>query len=133
MVRQGRPGRNGVARSFRQLKRFRHFSNSDRVFGTHRRRKISCRGVVATKSGCIGGIATFVRCRPTCHSSSGGSRVKIAEYVTIPVSWWRVHYAQRTLLSLVTSPGQGLCHRSTPSHSSTLEFCAQTRADDSDL
>src|SRR5229473_1348462 len=36
MVRQGRPGRNGVARSFRQLKRFHHFSNSDRVFGTHR-------------------------------------------------------------------------------------------------
>src|SRR5712691_3098053 len=36
MARPGRPERNRVARSFRQLRRFRHVINSDRVFGIHR-------------------------------------------------------------------------------------------------
>src|SRR5258706_9300452 len=36
MARPGRPGRNTEARSFRQLRRFRHVINTDRVFGTHR-------------------------------------------------------------------------------------------------
>jgi hypothetical protein len=35
-VRQGRPERNRTARSFRQLRRFHHVINSDKVFGTHR-------------------------------------------------------------------------------------------------
>jgi len=36
MARRGRPERNRAARSFRQLRRFHHVSNSDEVFGTHR-------------------------------------------------------------------------------------------------
>src|SRR3982074_3783483 len=35
MARPGRPERNRAARSFRQLRRFHHFINSDKVFGTH--------------------------------------------------------------------------------------------------
>src|ERR1700694_2446989 len=35
MARPGRPERNRVARSFRQLRRFHHVINSDGVFGTH--------------------------------------------------------------------------------------------------
>ena len=35
MARPGRPERNRAARSFRQLRRFRHIINSDEVFGTH--------------------------------------------------------------------------------------------------
>ncbi len=35
MARPGRPERNRTARSFRQLRRFHHVSNSDEVFGTH--------------------------------------------------------------------------------------------------
>jgi ribose transport system substrate-binding protein len=35
MARPGRPERNTAARSFRQLRRFHHVINSDRVFGTH--------------------------------------------------------------------------------------------------
>src|SRR5713226_6074168 len=37
MARPGRPERNRTARSFRQLRRFHHVINSDKVFGTHRR------------------------------------------------------------------------------------------------
>src|SRR4030081_321269 len=36
MARPGRPERNRTARSFRQLRRFHHVINSDKVFGTHR-------------------------------------------------------------------------------------------------
>src|SRR5712672_2467975 len=36
MARPGRPERNRAARSFRQLMRFDHVINSDKVFGTHR-------------------------------------------------------------------------------------------------
>src|SRR5258708_13405240 len=35
MARPGRPERNRTARSFRQLRRFHHVTNSDKVFGTH--------------------------------------------------------------------------------------------------
>src|SRR5216684_6454463 len=35
MARPGWPERNKAARSFRQLRRFRHVINSDKVFGTH--------------------------------------------------------------------------------------------------
>src|SRR5216683_2689132 len=35
MARSGRPERNRAARSFRQLRRFYHIINTDRVFGTH--------------------------------------------------------------------------------------------------
>jgi len=35
MARPGRPERSRTARSFRQLKRFHHVINSDKVFGTH--------------------------------------------------------------------------------------------------
>src|ERR1700730_13362011 len=38
MARPGRPERNRAARSCRQLRRFRHVINSDKVFATHRRR-----------------------------------------------------------------------------------------------
>src|SRR6266403_5147976 len=37
MARPGRPERNRTARSFRQLRRFHHVINSDKVFGTHNR------------------------------------------------------------------------------------------------
>jgi transposase, IS5 family len=37
MARPGRPERNRAARSFRQLRRFHHGINSNKVFGTHRR------------------------------------------------------------------------------------------------
>src|SRR6202022_4444640 len=36
MARPGRPERNRAAGSFRQLRRFHHVINSDKVFGTHR-------------------------------------------------------------------------------------------------
>src|ERR1700686_5104757 len=36
MARPGRPERNRAARSFRQLRRFHHAINSDKVFGTHK-------------------------------------------------------------------------------------------------
>src|ERR1700676_5299065 len=36
MARPGRPERNRAARSFRQLRRFLHVINSNKVFGTHR-------------------------------------------------------------------------------------------------
>src|ERR1700736_3415739 len=36
MARPGWPERNKAARSFRQLRRFLHVINSDKVFGTHR-------------------------------------------------------------------------------------------------
>ena len=39
MARPRRPGRNRAARSFRQLRRFYHIINTDRVFGTHNDRK----------------------------------------------------------------------------------------------
>src|SRR4249920_3305995 len=35
MARPGRPERNRAARSFRQLRRFHHVINTDKVFGTH--------------------------------------------------------------------------------------------------
>src|SRR5882757_7657848 len=38
MARPGRPERNRAARSFRQLRRFHHVINSDKVFGTHKLR-----------------------------------------------------------------------------------------------
>src|SRR5713226_7490135 len=41
MARPGRPERNRTARSFRQLRRFHHFINSDNVFGTHTRLSMS--------------------------------------------------------------------------------------------
>ena len=36
MARPGRPERNKEARSFLQLRRFRHLINADKVFSTHR-------------------------------------------------------------------------------------------------
>jgi hypothetical protein len=36
MAKPGRPERNRAARSFRQLRRFHHAINSDKVFGTHK-------------------------------------------------------------------------------------------------
>src|SRR6266403_422326 len=51
MARPGRPERNRTARSFRQLRRFHHVINSDKVFGTHNRvlsfkpqLRLECRG-----------------------------------------------------------------------------------------
>src|ERR1700681_3141107 len=41
MARPGRPERNRAARSFRQLMRFHHVINSDKVFGTHRQNSMS--------------------------------------------------------------------------------------------
>src|SRR5467141_867548 len=41
MARPGRPERNRTARSFRQLRRFHHIINSDRVFGTHSQLELS--------------------------------------------------------------------------------------------
>src|SRR3982074_537753 len=39
MARPGRPERNRATRSFRQLRRFHHGINWDKVFHTHNRRK----------------------------------------------------------------------------------------------
>src|ERR1700736_1347594 len=39
MAKPGRPMRNRTARSFSQLRRFRHAINSDKVFGTHKGQK----------------------------------------------------------------------------------------------
>jgi pimeloyl-ACP methyl ester carboxylesterase len=36
MARSGRQERNRTTRSFRQLRRFHHVINSDKVFGTHK-------------------------------------------------------------------------------------------------
>src|SRR5258706_8121265 len=41
MARPGRPERNRGARSFRQLRRFHHIINSDKVFGTHSQTLVS--------------------------------------------------------------------------------------------
>ena len=41
MARPGRPERNRVARSFRQLRRFRHVIKTDRVFGIHKLKMLS--------------------------------------------------------------------------------------------
>src|SRR5713101_4865847 len=41
MARPGWPERNKAARSFRQLRRFLHVINSDKVFGTHKRATLS--------------------------------------------------------------------------------------------
>src|SRR5450631_4113700 len=40
MARPGRPERNRAARSFRQLRRFHHAINSNKVFGTHTGRPV---------------------------------------------------------------------------------------------
>ena len=44
MARPGWPERNRAARSFRQLRRFHHVINSDKVFGTHSDRVTSLLG-----------------------------------------------------------------------------------------
>src|SRR5450631_1534400 len=44
MASPGRPGRNTRARSFRQLRRFHHGFNSDKVFGTHNSPECDARG-----------------------------------------------------------------------------------------
>jgi RNA-directed DNA polymerase len=41
MARPGRPERNRAARSFRQLRRFHHVINSNKVFGTHTQQYIA--------------------------------------------------------------------------------------------
>src|SRR6202043_1194354 len=52
MARPGRPERNRAARSFRQLRRFHHVINSNRVFGTHRQRPRShrCAGFTSSRA-----------------------------------------------------------------------------------
>src|ERR1700676_2982982 len=52
MARPGRPERNRTARSFRQLRRFHHVINSNRVFGTHRQRRRShrCAGFTSSRA-----------------------------------------------------------------------------------
>src|ERR1700730_4909076 len=44
MARPGRPERNRAARSFRQLRRFHHGINSDKVFGTHTGAPLATKG-----------------------------------------------------------------------------------------
>jgi hypothetical protein len=46
MARPGRPERNRAARSFRQLGRFHHVINSNKVFGTHNGRFPEGAGVI---------------------------------------------------------------------------------------
>src|SRR5258708_565839 len=56
MATPGRSARNRAARSFRQLMRFHHVINADKVFGTHRssryllNNRYVCRGVIAISS-----------------------------------------------------------------------------------
>src|ERR1700737_3244857 len=46
MARPGRPERNKAARSFRQLRRFHHVINSDKVFGTHKLKELQADGII---------------------------------------------------------------------------------------
>src|SRR5258705_833483 len=56
MARPGRPERNRTARSFRQLRRFHHVINSDKVFGTHtgRHSVLICTSANCASSGRTG-------------------------------------------------------------------------------
>src|ERR1700732_2004467 len=56
MARPGRPERNRAAQSFRQLRRFHHVINSNKVFGTHRPSTIERLPIYALRPPYIWGI-----------------------------------------------------------------------------
>src|SRR5258708_36401953 len=69
MARPGRPERNRAARSFRQLRRFHHVINSDKVFGTHRQEfeSLRARQIATTPNKTAypvtaGKWATWIKC-----------------------------------------------------------------------
>jgi TetR/AcrR family transcriptional regulator, mexJK operon transcriptional repressor len=84
MARPGRPERNRAARSFRQLRRFHHGINSNKVFGTHTgalHRIISAQAVqfpelakLANEEGwlrAVRGVSSILR------QSAAGGQIKI--------------------------------------------------------
>jgi len=75
MARPGRPERNRAARSFRQLRRFHHGINSDKVFGTHRGALITDgQGTLVTTRSCL----LNPNRNPSCAGASRQSRIERA-------------------------------------------------------
>src|SRR5450631_1375916 len=74
MARPGRPERNRAARSFRQLRRFHHAINSNKVFGTHSPQPTSRRaqwhvGILSIPSLCSN-FGTWCQCETKQTSDS---------------------------------------------------------------
>src|ERR1700760_3085810 len=65
MARPGRPERNRTARSFRQLRRFHRFINSDKVFGTHKPGNI-----IRCRRSAIRRVRTMTRDRAAMNGSN---------------------------------------------------------------
>src|SRR4249920_190612 len=61
MARPGRPERNRAARSFRQLRRFHHVINSDKVFGTHKGRSLALASILQSLAAAEIAIALHLR------------------------------------------------------------------------
>src|ERR1700730_12929535 len=81
MARPGRPERNRAAQSFRQLRRFHHVINSDKVFGTHS--------------------------RPTGFFSAGAVFLAASHYVHKPiVAGNDLHTSRPILISIATGPAR---------------------------
>src|ERR1700723_387206 len=93
MARPGRQERNRAARSFRQLRRFHHVINSDKVFGTH--------------TGCdwmIAGLGRSLLRDPRAHDRVGHQVFELHKHVELRklIMWpappshatdWRAHKA----------------------------------------
>jgi hypothetical protein len=69
---RGQDGRNRAARSFRQLRRFHHVINSDKVFGTHRFKQLAV--------GCARPLICFV-----IFGEAAESRDRYIRVVTVQV------------------------------------------------
>src|SRR5712692_9997649 len=79
MARPGWPERNRAARSFRQLRRFHHVSNSDEVFGTHRgpiERGTSDEMLRSDRSEMQIGLRAI--CTPITRTSCRDTRVRVS-------------------------------------------------------
>src|SRR3984893_16212486 len=99
MARPGRPERNRAARSFRQLRRFHHVINSDKVFGTHTLfRSFSNRRQVAAYAGLA---PTPWRSGSVAHeqgvSKAGNPRLRTT---MIQLAWLWVRHQPRSILTL---------------------------------
>src|ERR1700722_2473286 len=89
MARPGRPERNRTARSFGQLRRFHHVINSNKVFDTDRRQRLSiCRSIIEAHNGRLwaspnvprGAIFCFTApAHPAAASNIVGDGVECAE------------------------------------------------------
>jgi len=80
----GRPERNRTARSFRQLRRFHHVINSDKVFGTHNRISLS-----EQIRASMGELHRDVRFMPDQPSVADRPRANEAFffYLCVPTAW----------------------------------------------